>query len=72
MEGVRFPFSNMGASLPPMKVVRAARPGIAGTVVVDIVISREESVDAKEDLDRELKDNKEEKEEREKREGEPV
>ena len=55
-----------------MKVVRAARPGIAGTVVVDIVISREESMDAKEDLDRELKDDKEEKEEREKREGEPV
>ena len=45
IEGVRFPFSNMGASFPPMKVVKGARPGREGTVVDDIVSSKEDSGD---------------------------
>jgi hypothetical protein len=43
IEGVRFPFSRIGASLPPMKVVRGAKPGREGTDVEDIAISNEES-----------------------------
>jgi hypothetical protein len=43
IEGVRFPFSKIGAFLPPMKVVKGARPGIAGTVVEDMETAKEES-----------------------------
>lgn len=46
MDGVRFPFSRTGASFPPMKVVKAARPGREGTVVEDIMASKEESGEA--------------------------
>jgi hypothetical protein len=45
MEGVRFPFSNIGASLPPMKVVSGASPGREGTEVEDMMLSKEESGD---------------------------
>jgi hypothetical protein len=43
IEGVRFPLSRIGASFPPMKVVRGARPGRDETVVEDMTCSKEES-----------------------------
>ena len=46
MEGVRLPFSKIGASFPPMNVVRGARPGIEGTEVEDMMFSKEESGDS--------------------------
>jgi hypothetical protein len=46
IEGVRLPFSKMSASLPPINVVRGARPGRAGTDVEDMEYPREESEEA--------------------------
>src|SRR5882762_7555171 len=49
IEGVRFPFSRMGASLLPIKVVKGARPGRAGTEVEDMGKSNDESEEDVED-----------------------